>query len=558
MDREPRRRFEAMRRALGAVENQVVDDLRDGELDRSEFIKRGTMVGLSASALGTALAAGGEAPLAFARSAAPPPSNKRLAVGIAPPPAGIIEPLVFSDAGRISVGSIAGEFLTRTLGNGKLQPELAVSWTPNANATTWTAKLRKNVRFQTGKTMTAADVVATFKRLTDPKGPSQALSAFKGVLVPDGVKKGADDLTVVFELENPTASFPYLISSTTYNAIVLPADYQYNSFVTKPQGTGAYMLTAFNPGVSATYQRFTGWWGGKAPMAGVDATIYNSNAALDAALIGGTIQLVNFASLGADRGLFNNPKVQIFRAPGAAHIQVPMRVDIAPFNDARIRQAIALTVNRPQTVTTLYGQYADLGNDNPYAPIYSQTVPLPQRNIDIKKAKQLMAAAKSKGFTVNGAVEQADVIPGLAAILNQSVKEIGIDLKGTLMTDSVYFNGTLGANASAPWLNAPITMTGWGHRSIPNVYLTAALMTGGIWNAAHYSNKKFDSLARSYLGAIALSDQRKYAQQIEQLLLNDTPVMWFAFANQIRAGTQNVRGFQVMPQSFYLSTTYLV
>ena len=80
----------------------------------------------------------------------------------------------------------------------------------------------------------------------------------------------------------------------------------------------------------------------------------------------------------------------------------------------------------------------------------------------------------------------------------------------------------------------------------------------GIWNESHYSNKNVDAAIKSFLASIALKDQRKYAKQIEQQLLDETPVMWFAFANQIRAGASNVRGFQVMPQSFYLSTTSLV
>ena len=59
------------------------------------------------------------------------------------------------------------------------------------------------------------------------------------------------------------------------------------TFTTKPQTTGAFMLTDYNPGVGATYERYTGWWGGTAPLAGVDVTYYTAPAAADAALLGG-------------------------------------------------------------------------------------------------------------------------------------------------------------------------------------------------------------------------------------------------------------------------------
>ena len=83
-------------------------------------------------------------------------------------------------------------------------------------------------------------------------------------------------MTVAFHLNQPVSNFPYLVSSTTYQAIILPANYQLGTFTSKPQATGAFMLTNYIPGVGATYQRFAGWWGGTAPLAGVDVTYYTA------------------------------------------------------------------------------------------------------------------------------------------------------------------------------------------------------------------------------------------------------------------------------------------
>ena len=130
--------------------------------------------------------------------------------------------------------------------------------------------------------MTAADVVATYKRLTDPKGGGAALSAFKGVLQPSGVK-AVGDYTVVFTLDAPTASFPYLTSNTTYQAIILPANYKDGTFTTTPQTTGAFNLTSYTPGVGAKFDRNPSWWGGKAPLDGVDVTYYADESAAVAA-----------------------------------------------------------------------------------------------------------------------------------------------------------------------------------------------------------------------------------------------------------------------------------
>lgn len=563
MDRESRRRFEEYRAGeAGPVENTLIDELLDGELDRSEFLQRATMLGLSASAVGLALRAFGQSPLAYAAPEAVRVGG-RLKVGIIPPPVSSLDPHTYKDTGGLQTGSIAGEFLTRATQSLTLLPELALSWKPNADATIWTYKLRPNVKFQNGKTFDADDVVATYNRLVDPNSGSQALSAFKGVLSPGGIRK-IDALTVEFRLDGPTASFPYLTSSTTYQAILLPADYKLGTFEKTPQTTGAFRLVSYTPGVGAKYDRFPGWWGGTAPLDGVDVTYYTDDAATTAALLGGQVNLISQINFATGRPLFGSSNVQIFNARGATHRQVPMRVDLKnPLKDFRVRQAIALTLDRPAIVKTLFSRFADVGNDSPFAPVYPSAVRLPQRKKDIRKARALMAAAGfRRGFAIKLTTDQTGEIPQLAQIIQRSVRAIGIKMELEIITATAYFAGSQEGPPSGwgttPWLNTPMNITDWGHRAVPNVYLTAALQTKGIWNAAHYSSARFDRASKAYIGAIALKDQRKYARQMEQILLHDTPVIFPYFYNYLGAGTKNVKGYSADAQgSVYLSKTSL-
>jgi peptide/nickel transport system substrate-binding protein len=555
MDREWRRKIETIRRS-GPIERTLLDEFFDLKYDRREFIRRATVFGLSASAIGAVLAACGPT------SSSGPKVGGRLRFGIIPPPAHDIEPHTFADQGALETGTIAGEHLIRSAAGLQLVPELATSWSSNADASTWTVKLRSGVKFQTGQTMTADDVIATYKRLLGPG--SQALSAFKGVLSLGGLSK-TDDLTVVFQLDSPTASFPYLLSSTTYQGIILPANYQLGTFTSTPQTTGAFKLTSYTPGVGAKYERFTDWWGGRAPLDGVDVTYYTDAAAADAALLGGNIDLLGQIQLASDRALFNNPNIQIFSGHDATHRQVPMRVDLDnPFKHAEVRQAVALSLDRPSIVKTLFNDFADIGNDTPWAPVYPSTVgapDVPQRKQDLAMAKQLMATAGyANGFSITLTTEQTGEIPQLAQIIQQAVKQIGIDLKLNIITATAYFAGSYGPPGlgDTPWLNTPINITDWGHRSVPNVFLTAALETGGQWNAAHYANPAFDAAAKGFIGAISLTDQRKYAKQAELILLQDTPVIFPYFYNYLTAGSNSVKGYYADPQgTVFLSHTSL-
>jgi peptide/nickel transport system substrate-binding protein len=174
----------------------------------------------------------------------------------------------------------------------------------------------------------------------------------------------------------------------------------------------------------------------------------------------------------------------------------------------------------------------------------------------------MAAAGRSKGFSVALTTYNAFELPQLAQIIQRSVKEIGINMTLRILTSTAYYAGSqLGPPkgwGTTPWLNTPINITDWGGRAIPNVYLTSSLKSGGVWNASHYSNKRFDRLANAYIGSVSLKDQRKFAKQLELILQHDTPAIYPYFYFQLGGGSKRVRGYHADPQGLvYLSRTSL-
>jgi peptide/nickel transport system substrate-binding protein len=242
-----------------------------------------------------------------------------------------------------------------------------------------------------------------------------------------------------------------------------------------------------------------------------------------------------------------------------------MRVDAKnPLKNYRVRQAIALSLDRPAIAKTLFNNLADVGNDSVFAPVYPSTDrTVPQRHKNIPAAKKLMAqAGHPRGFKITLTTEKTGEIPQLAQIIQRSVKALGIDMKLNIETATAYFAGTQDGPplgwGNTPWLNAPMNITDWGHRAVPNVVLTAAFQTKGIWDAAHYSNAKFDKALSSFLGAIAIKDQQKYERQMQLILLHDTPVIVPYFYNFLGAGNKKVTGYKADAQgTVFLSHTSL-
>lgn len=568
MGRDPQRELDEYRlHQASELENALIDDFFTGEHTRGDFVRQATVLGLSATAIGAALGAMGYAAAPARAATGAVKAGGRFRLGIVPAPAKPMEPNLFADHGTLATGSICGEFLNMTNPNLTLAPMLATSWKPNAKGTVWTYTLRKGVKFANGQAMTAADVVATYKRLTDPKGGGAALSAFKGVLQPSGVK-AVGDYTVVFTLDAPTASFPYLTSNTTYQAIILPADYKDGTFTSTPQTTGAFNLTSYTPGVGAKFERNPSWWGGKSLLDGVDVTYYADESAAIAAVLSGQIDMMSQTSFTNGRAAFRNPKLQILSVKGTPHREISMLVSTvaaAPeFKNPLVRQALALCLDRPAIINQLFNGFAILGNDSPWASIYpSSNRSVPQRHQNLALAKKLLAqAGYPNGFKATLTLAKYQEEPQLAQIIVASAKKIGIDIKLNIMTYTAFYAGTYSGGKTGrgtnPWLNSPLDITDYGHRAVPNVVLNSAFKSGGVWNAAAYANKNFDKAVAAYTAALTLSQQQKFAGIGQRILLKDTPVIIPYFFNWTQAASKKVKGF--VPAAIgtqYLSKTSL-
>ena len=267
---ETQRRVDEARGKRSELENHIIDEYKAGKISRREFVRRGTVVGMSiplVSFLAAACGGDEEAAAPPAEPAEPaPPADTGATEPAAPPPAtepaaqaggtvrvALIQnttepnPLLVQDEGGAGLLGVTGEFLSFSDANLELQPRLAESWEPNADGSVWTFAIRQGVTFHDGTPLTANDVVQTFEKLINPDGGSaNAQSALGGVLSPGGIE-APDDATVVFNLDAPNGNFPTLVSSSNYNAIIIPADLDPNEWGQTFMGTGPFKFEASRP-----------------------------------------------------------------------------------------------------------------------------------------------------------------------------------------------------------------------------------------------------------------------------------------------------------------------
>jgi peptide/nickel transport system substrate-binding protein len=541
------RRLSRLRESQGDVANHVIDEFAAGRMSRRDFIRRGSVVGISLPLLGAIVSACGSTGSSSSPSSSSGKAGATIRVGIVTPTAAI-NPLTVADQGGLDMLAQTGEYLCLSTQTLVLKPVLAESWSANSSADVWTFKIRQGVKFHNGKALTADDVVYTYQLQSDPKNASNALSNFGGVLTPSGVKK-VDDFTVAFHLAAPNGNFPYLTSSDNYNMVIIPKGYNPASWQSSFLGTGPFVLKSYTPKVGASFTRNEQYWGTKAKPAETQFTFYADQTPEILALSNGSIDVVGqFAVAGAEQLLASGAPYNIIKLRSSAHRELSMRCDQAPFTDPRVRQAIALTLDRPAIVKALFKGFADVGNDSPFAPVFPSTnTSVAQRTQNIAKAKSLLAAAgHSNGFSTHLTTEQFLEIPEYAQIVAESAKAIGVTIGLTIESSSAYYGKATFGNSD--WLDATMSLVDYGHRSVPNVFLTAPLQTTnaktgtGPWNAAHFSNSQYDSLVSQYIATVDLSTQKTIAGKIETLLLDQTPIIYGYFYNYLTATAKTVTG----------------
>jgi peptide/nickel transport system substrate-binding protein len=554
--------LDRLRSGRTELENHYIDELVNGNVSRRDFLRRGSMIGMSAPLLGAILAACGASSPATSSSAskttAAAPATKGGTLRIASTtPAAAVNPLTVSDAGGLCMLNQTGEFLVFD-SNLKLalEPMLALSWSPNADASVWTFKLRPGVTFSNGAAMTSADVVYTFQELSNPSNASNALSTFTGVLTPSGIK-ALDSMTVQFTLQAPNGNFPYLVSSDNYNAIIVPKGTDFGKWQSTFIGTGAFKLQSYTQNVGATFVPNPTYWGTKALLSMTSFQFFTSQTPMITALEGGSVDVVaQFVPAGAS-GILNNSSYKIINLKSANHRELSMRNDIPPFTDARVRQAVAYTLNRPAMVAGLLDGYGSVANDNPFGPRFQSTnTSVPQRVQNVAMAKQLLAAAgHPNGFSVKLDTEQYEEVPQLATVIAQDAKAAGIDIALNVESQTLYYGKSTYGNSD--WLDGTMSLVDYGDRGVPNVFLEAPLTSTGPWNAARFHNPTYDGLVKQFVAAVDLSTQRQIAGKIETLLLAETPIIIPYWIDGLTASTPSVGGLN--PTSIaqlYLNTAY--
>ncbi len=511
----------------GIADLEVADKIRDiqqsfesGQVSRRSFMTGALAMGISMTAASAIL---------NQVEAATPKKGGRLRIGLTGgATTDTLDPGVILDLYMLHLqfGQLRNG-LTEVGPDGQLVPELAESWDSSVDASTWSFKLRQGVEFHDGKSFTSEDVVASLNHHLG----EDTKSAAKGILAGVESVKADGKHGVIVKLSGGDADFPFLM--TDYHINMCPANKDGTIDWQSGNGTGGYVLKQNDPGVRSFTTRNPNYWkADSAHFDEIEITQIGDPTARSQALQTGSIDCMNNVATNTVHLLKRVPGLKVHATTGNKQITLPMRTDMAPFDNKDVRTALKLLIDRQSWLEKIIQGYGELGNDNPIGPanIYRATTDeLPQREYDPEKAKfHLKQAGLSKlevqfhaadtGF--GGAVDAGQ-------LMRDTAKAAGVDIEVVREPNDGYWSNV--------WQKKAWCACYWSGRPTENWIFSQIYAADASWNDTFWKHEKFNKLLVQGRAELETTKRRDIYVEMQQILHDDGGLILPLFQSDVMA-----------------------
>ncbi len=462
--------------------------------------------------------------LAACGAPAPQQRSEQTLVRLADDDIKSIDPQASSDLATMRIAAEQFEGATRLNAKGEPEPGLAMKWQASPDGLMWRFDIRPGLRFSDGQPIDPQALVATWQRLTDPRSASPLAELAR----PIARMSVADPHTLIVKLRHPTPHLPELMAHPALAALPI---HRTNWTTERPViASGAYRLTAWVLGDHVLLDRNPAWHDGHAPLAHIAWKPVSDSLTGMKTFLGQQADIASEfpASRLQDLKPRLGPAVHI--APYRGSYYFAFNTRRPPFNDARVRRALDLAVDRTWLTQSLMATgVAPALSVVPPALLKAcerlvpAPLPMPAR---LAQARALLheagyGPAHPLRFSIrfNSDADHKRTAVALAAMW----APLGVKAELLNSEASLHF-------ASLRRGDFDLARSGWiGDVSAPENFLSIHRSSAGPSNYSGYSNQEFDD-------ALDQAEQEANAQRracamrkATDILASDAPVLplWF-------------------------------
>jgi peptide/nickel transport system substrate-binding protein len=422
-------------------------------------------------------------------------------------------------------------------------PWLAESWKSADGGRSLIFKIREGVKAHDGSTITATDVKWSIERF-------RKFSVGRSALAP------VTEVTVVdpYHVKVTTkAPFAPLLRTFAYSPITVYSKTAYDkaasddAFSRHPVGPGPFQFVEWIPGQRMVLKAFPGYWAGAPKVDGIEFRTILDEASRIAALEAGEVSVIHaFGPVEAGR-LEKEHGIQVYNPPSAGFIRLNMNTQRPPFNDVRVRQAVAYALNRDEFTNGLFLGTAPMAHSLVPSEAVGYTDRYDVYTYNPAKARQLLkeAGAPNLQFTLSYGSGRYLLDSDMVALVQAQLAKVGI----TVRIEAMEWAEFSAAIRKGPAENTTeMTFTWWrtvngDPDSAIGIYASRELPPKGN-NVALYHSNEFDRL---YAAQQVETDEAKRLQEIDalqKLLMSDLPSFPLYYQPQFWAARDTVSGFK--------------
>ncbi len=543
---------------------KLKQQLADKLIDRREFIRYSTLLGMSAGAAYMWAGKITGQPIASPARAAEMPKGGTLKIGMRVPK--INSPHTFSWIYDSNITRQMVRYITRTGVDNITRPDLA-SWTASDDLKTWTFTVNDDIEWFKGGKMTAEQLAWNIKHCLDPATGSSVVGLMKGYMlneIDSGKKddKGEavmttemwdanavevkDDKTLVLNLKEAQVAVPEHLFHYPL-AILDPAEN--GEFGLGSNGHGDFELVEFEVGRKAVLKKRPN---SKAHLDMVEFVDLGDNTAASAAAVqskqvhgvyeGNVEQFDLFKAM---------DHIDMYDTTTASTAVVRMQIDKKPFDDPKVRKAMRLACDVAKTTEIAVGDLGTTAEHHHVCPIHPDYKKLPEMARDVEAAKKLLAeAGHPDGIDAEIALkpDPAWELAVVEACVEQW-KEAGIRVKMNVLPSAKFWD---------VWDKVPFGFTSWAHRPLGFMVLSLAYRTGVPWNETHYSNAEFDSILTQAEGTLDVAARTELVGKLQVIMQEDGPIVQPLWRKLFIPMDKRVKGFAIHPTRYFFCEEYAV
>ena len=517
-------------------------------IDRTSTRRRGPVRRIAgvAGALLVIASVGAWAGLRATPATAAPGDTVRILIGAAT----TLDPALQGDIGSAAISAQLFEGLTAFDPQLNVRPALAQSWDILDGGRRIVFHLRPNLTFSDGTPITGEDVVRSWLRILDPQQPSPLVSLIgdvEGALAyargqnadPASVGLKANGLDVEVRLTRPAADFVSVVASPTFAVVPPGVGTDPNALLPgRFVASGAYTLKDTND-QKTTIVANDHYWAGKPMIPTIELLHDIGGRSPVQAFEDGDVDLTNVFPFDATWIAYDDKLgPQLRQGSSLSTNYYGFDTTKPPFNDVRVRQAVAKAVDWRRVVSLVAGPTSTVatGMVPPGIPGRSDKDFLPA--FDPEGARKLLADAGypgGKGFPETTFMTFGS--PYDAAVVDEIKKQLGVDLSYEV-SNGDYFT-RLAQDPPQMW------SMGWvADYPNPNDFLGILLASGSSNNYGRWSNPEFDKAISDALATTDPAATRASFDKAEAIVQDQAPVIPLSYDNEWKLSRTGLLGAQ--------------